>query len=172
MTSTDLITSLASMTSTASLASKNQKQPALYLLSDFPCIRDLIGLNDLYSLNNLGGLNDLFSLISSKKLLSLMFPSTLAPKWPFLVTQCWIDHRKATILLILGTLSVRGCGGQECYFWPNQRVIHQIPTSQDSQTTFKLNLTCIFISARARYFVSKPNGWPCTLSLCSQKNIA
>ena len=47
------------MTSTASLASKNQKQPALYLLSDFPCIRNLSGLNDLYSLNNLGGLNDL-----------------------------------------------------------------------------------------------------------------
>jgi len=82
MTSTDLITSLASMTSTASLASKNQKQPALYILSDFPGIRNLSGLNDLYSLNNLGGLNDLFSLISSKKLLSLMFPSTLAPKWP------------------------------------------------------------------------------------------
>ena len=33
-------------------------------------------------------------------------------------------------------------------------------TTQDSQTTFKLNL-CIFLSARARYFVSKPNGWPC-----------
>ena len=80
MTSTDLITSLASMTSTASLASKNQKQPALYILSDFHGIRNLSGLNDLYSLNNLGGLNDLFSLISSKKLLSLMFPSTLAPK--------------------------------------------------------------------------------------------
>jgi hypothetical protein len=68
------------MTSTASLASKNQRQPELYLLSDFPCIRNLSGLNDLYSLNNLGGLNDLFSLISSQKLLSLMFPSTLAPK--------------------------------------------------------------------------------------------
>jgi hypothetical protein len=40
------------MTSTASLASKNQKQPALYILSDFPCIRNLSGLNDLYSLNN------------------------------------------------------------------------------------------------------------------------
>ena len=80
MTSTDLITSLASMTSTASLASKNQKQPALYILSDFHGIRNLSGLNDLYSLNNLGGLNDLFSLISSKKLLSLIFPSTLAPK--------------------------------------------------------------------------------------------
>ena len=59
------------MTSTASLASKNQKQPALYILSDFPGIRNLSGLNDLYSLNNLGGLNDLFSLISSKKFTEL-----------------------------------------------------------------------------------------------------
>ena len=68
------------MTSTASLASKCKKQPSLYILSDFAGIRNLSGLNDLYSLNNLGGLNDLFSLISSKKLLSLMLPSTLAPK--------------------------------------------------------------------------------------------
>jgi hypothetical protein len=66
MTSTVLIPSLASMTLIASLASKNQKQTALYLLSDFPCIRNLSGLNDLYNLNNLGGLNDLFSLISLK----------------------------------------------------------------------------------------------------------
>jgi hypothetical protein len=35
MTSTDMITSLASVTSTASLASKNKKQHALYILSDF-----------------------------------------------------------------------------------------------------------------------------------------
>ena len=27
-----------------------------------------------------------------------------------------------------------------------------------------VNLTCIFLSARARYFVSKPNFWPCTRS--------
>ena len=80
MTSTDLITLLASMTSTASLASKNQKQPAPYILSDFPGIRNLSGLNDLYSLNNLSGLNDLNSLISPERLMSLMFPSTLAPK--------------------------------------------------------------------------------------------
>ena len=80
MTSTDMIKSLASMTSIASLASKNEKQPALYILSDFPGIRNPSGLNDLNSLNNLSGLNGLFSLISSKKLLSLMFPSTLTPK--------------------------------------------------------------------------------------------
>ena len=64
------------MTSTSSLASMNQKQPVLYILRDFPGIRNLSGLNDLYSLNNL------FSLISSKKLLSLMFSSPLAPKSP------------------------------------------------------------------------------------------
>ena len=85
MTSADMITSLASMTSTASLAFKNEKQLALYILSDFPGIRNLNSLNDLNSLDNLGGLNDLFSLISSKKLIRLMFPSTLAPKCPILV---------------------------------------------------------------------------------------
>jgi hypothetical protein len=43
-------------------------------------MRNLSGLNDLNSLKILGDLNDLFSLISSKKLLRLIFPSTLAPK--------------------------------------------------------------------------------------------
>ena len=45
---------------------------ALYILSDFPGIRNLSGLNDLNSLNNLSGLNDLNSLISYKKSLSMM----------------------------------------------------------------------------------------------------
>ena len=45
-------------------------QLALYILSDFPGIKNLSGLNDLNSLNNLSGLNDLFSLNSSKNLLS------------------------------------------------------------------------------------------------------
>ena len=43
-------------------------QLALYILSDFPGIKNLNGLNDLNSLNNLSGLNDLYSLISSKNL--------------------------------------------------------------------------------------------------------
>jgi hypothetical protein len=116
ITSTDMITSLASMTSTAALASKNQKLLALCILSDFPGIRNLSGLNDLFSLNNLSGLNDLDSLISSKNLLGWMFPSTLVPKLPFLVSQYGMDHQKSTILLIFGTLSVGGCGGQGCYF--------------------------------------------------------
>ena len=61
------------MTSTASLASKNQKLLALQLLDDFPVIRNLSSLNDLNSLNDLSGLN---SLISSKHLLSMMLPLT------------------------------------------------------------------------------------------------
>ena len=52
----------------------------------FSGIRNLSGLNDLNSLNDLSGLNDLNSLISSKNLLSLIFPSTLTPKWPILVS--------------------------------------------------------------------------------------
>jgi hypothetical protein len=68
MTSADMISSLVSMTSTASLASENKKQQhALYILSDFPGIKNLSGLNDLNSLNNLGGLIDLSNLNSSKK---------------------------------------------------------------------------------------------------------
>ena len=80
MTSADMITSVASMTSTASLASKNQNLLALYLLGDFHAIRNLISLNDLNSLNGLSGLNDLNSLIAIKRLLSFMFSSTVAPK--------------------------------------------------------------------------------------------
>ena len=38
------------------------------MLSDFPGIKNLSGLNDLNSFNNLSGLNDLYSLISSKNL--------------------------------------------------------------------------------------------------------
>ena len=34
-----------------------------------------------------------------------------------------------------------------------------MPPTQDSQTTFKPNLTYIFLSAR--YIISIPNGWPC-----------
>ena len=36
-----------------------------------------------------------------------------------------------------------------------------MPPTQDSQTTFKPNLTCIFLSARAKYIVSNPDGRPC-----------
>ena len=74
------------------LGLKYQKLLALYILSDFSGIRNL---NDL---NNLSGLNDLNSLNSSKNILSLMFLSTLAPKWPIMVSQFWMDHQKSSIL--------------------------------------------------------------------------
>jgi hypothetical protein len=65
MTSTDMMRPLASLTSIASLASTNQKQPALYKLIDFPGIWNPSGPNDLNSLTKLSGLNGLFGLISS-----------------------------------------------------------------------------------------------------------
>jgi hypothetical protein len=86
MTSTDMIKLLTSMTSTASVASKNKNKQALYMTSDFPGIRNLSGINDINSINNLSSLNDLFSLISSNDLLSLMFLLTLVPKGPILVS--------------------------------------------------------------------------------------
>ena len=49
---------------------------ALGILSDFPGIWSLSGLNDLNSLNDLSGLNDLNSLIPWKNLLSMMLPLT------------------------------------------------------------------------------------------------
>ena len=36
-----------------------------------------------------------------------------------------------------------------------------MPPTQDSQTTFKPNLTCILLSARARYIMSNPDEIPC-----------
>ena len=48
---------------------------------------------------------------------------------------------------------------------PNQRVKSQMPLTQDSQTTFKPNLTCICLSARARNIMSNPNEIPCTTNL-------
>ena len=39
-----------------------------------------------------------------------------------------------------------------------------MPPTQDPQTTFKPNLTCILLSARTRYIISIPNGGPCSLN--------
>ena len=36
-----------------------------------------------------------------------------------------------------------------------------MPPTQDPQTTFKPNLTCVLLSARTRYIISFPNGGPC-----------
>ena len=147
MTSTDMITSLASMTSTASLASKNQKLLTLYILSDFPGIRNLSSLNDLNSLN---GLNNLDSLFSSKNLGILMFSSTLAPKWPILVSQCEMDHQKPTILLNFGTLSLGGCWGHPMRQKLNLKDKCQISKPNEYTDNFKSYLIYIFLSVRAK----------------------
>ena len=39
-----------------------------------------------------------------------------------------------------------------------------MPPTQDPQTTYKPNLTCILLSARTRYIISIPNGGPCISS--------
>ena len=54
-----------------------------------------------------------------------------------------MDHQKATILLIFGTLSVGGCGGHVCYFQPNPRIISQMLSSWEHAESHKqfLNLS-------------------------------
>ena len=61
-------------------------QLALYILSDFPGIKNLNGLIDLNSLNNLSGLNDLYSLISSK---NLLFKEKYIFFWWFVTFYCF-----------------------------------------------------------------------------------
>ena len=59
-----------------------------------------------------------------------------------------------------------GCGGQGCYFSINQRVISKKSTTQNSKTTIKPNLTCIFQSSRANWNIILCYGTPCTVYLC------
>jgi hypothetical protein len=73
----------------------------------FQAWENLCGLNNL---NNLQCLNDLENLILQKKL-SFMFPSTMTPKWPILVSQRAMDYQKPTNLLIICILSLGGCEG-------------------------------------------------------------
>ena len=40
-----------------------------------------------------------------------------------------------------------------------------MPPIQDSQTTFKPNLTCLLLSIRASYIISNPDGRPCTYTV-------
>ena len=72
-----------------------------------------------------------------------------------------MDHQKLNILLIFGTFSFGGCGGQGCYFWPNPRVISKKSAIQNSQITFKPKLACIFLPARAKWNINVCVGTPC-----------
>ena len=139
-------------------------QLALYILSDFPGIKNLNGLNDLNSLNSLSGLNDLNSLISQNKLLDFMFPSTMAPKRPILVSQCEMDHQKPSILLIFSILSLRGCGGHPMRQKWNLKNKSQISTPNENADNFKSNLICIFLSVRAKLKKTL-----CPRTQCNQK---
>ena len=94
-----------------------------------------------------------------------MFPPTMAPKWPILVSQCGMDHQKPTILLIFGTLCLGVCGGQsKLLFWKLVLTI-KMSISQDFKTTFKYNLTCIFLSLRAKLKNTLQCETPCTYIL-------
>jgi Leucine-rich repeat (LRR) protein len=67
---------------------------ALCTLSDFPCMRNLSGLNDLNSLNNLSGLNDLNSLISSKNLTELDVSFNSGTKLTYHSLSMWDNSPK------------------------------------------------------------------------------
>ena len=82
-----------------------------------------------------------------------------------------MDHQKLNNLLIFGTFSFGGCGGQGCYFWPNPRVISKNSAIQDDQNTFKPKLACIFLPARAKWNITVCVGTPCTCWFLA-KNIS
>ena len=92
-----------------------------------------------------------------------MFPSTMAPKRPILVSQCEIDHQKSSILLIFSTLSLGGCGGHPMRPELNLKDKSQMSTPNEYTDNFKPNLICIFPSVRAK--LKKPL---CPRTQCSQ----
>ena len=97
-----------------------------------------------------------------------MFPSIRAPKIPILVSQCGMDHQKPTILLIFGTLSLGGCRGHPMRPTLNLKHKDQLSTPNEYTDNFKSNLSCIFLSLRAKL---KKH---CPRTLCSSivKNAA
>ena len=79
-----------------------------------------------------------------------MFPSTMAPKRPILVSQCEIDHQKSSILLIFSTRSPGGHRGHPMRPKLNLKDKSQMSTPNDDTDNFKSNLIYIFPSARAK----------------------
>ena len=115
-------------------------QLAPCILSDFPGIRSLSGLNDLNSLNNLSGLNDLGSLISSKNLLNLMFPSTLAQNdlsWSFNVG--WII-KNTLFYWFLALFLLEAVEDRDVTFNQIQGSIVKCPLPMNIQITFVLRI--------------------------------
>ena len=79
-----------------------------------------------------------------------MFPSTMAPKRPILVSQCEMDHQKSTILLIFSILFLGGCGDHPMRPKLNLKDKSQMSTPNEYTDNFKSNLTCIFLSISAK----------------------
>ena len=85
----------------------------------------------------------------------------MAPKRPILASQCEMDHQKPSILLIFSTLSLGGCGGHPTRPKLNLKDKSQMSTPDEYTDNFKSNLTCIFLSVRAKF--KKPL---CPRTLC------
>ena len=61
-----------------------------------------------------------------------------------------MDHQKPTDLLIFGTLSLGGCGGHPKRPKLNLKDKSQMSAPNEYTDNFKSNLTCIFLSVRAK----------------------
>ena len=86
----------------------------------------------------------------------------MAPKLPILVSQFGMDDQKPTVLLIFGTLSLGGCGGHCMRPKLNLKDKGQMSTPNEYTDNFKLNLTCIFLSVRAKLKNPLCPRTPCT----------
>ena len=62
----------------------------------------------------------------------------------------WNGSSKTTILLIFGTLSFGGCGGRPMRPELNLKDNSQMSEPNEYTDNFKSNLTCIFLSVRAK----------------------
>ena len=90
----------------------------------------------------------------------------MAAEIPILVSQCDMDHKKPTILLNFGTLSLGGCCGHPMRSKLNLKDIGQISKPNEYTDNFKSNLIYIFLSVRAKL---KKNTFPLDtvyISLC------
>ena len=124
----------------------NIKNDSEVLSSDFLGLRNLCSLNDLNSLCNLTGLN---SPISSKNFMILMVWSSMASNdqyWQFFVK--WII-KNPNFHWCMVPLSFGGCWGQPILLFWKLVDETQILWPHEYTSTFKRNLTCIFLSVRA-----------------------
>jgi hypothetical protein len=120
---------------------KNQKCHKFYILIDFSGIRNLSSLNDL---NSLSGLNELNSFISSKHLLSL----NAGTKMTYPGLSMWDGSSKIHYIIDFWHLFSWRLW-RPCYE-TNIKFEGQISKPNEYTDIFKSNLTCIFLSVRAK----------------------